>query len=196
MTTTELTPEQLRVQGYLKSQGEKYSWLELWPKGMAARVALLDGINGITEGRAGARPSAAGGSDSRGDVATRPGRTYTTVGHLLGLVSALDAMGFLGLIGSIIMWRIKAKESPFHDDHGREAVNFQISLLLYMIGGAIILGLFTAITLGVGIILTGPAAVLGIVFLIGIRLVGCIRGAIAANRGEYYRYPMCLRFLV
>jgi len=28
------------------------------------------------------------------------------------------------------MWRIKHKESPFLDDHGREAVNFQLSLLL------------------------------------------------------------------
>lgn len=136
------------------------------------------------------------GQPVRDELATESERTYTTFGHLIGLVSALDAMGILGLIGSIIMWRIKAKESPFYDDHGREAVNFQISLLIYMIGGAIILGLFTAITLGVGIILTGPAAVLGILFLIVIRLVGCIRGAIAANRGEYYRYPMCLRFLV
>ena len=58
MTTSELSPEQLRVQGYLKSQGEKYSWLELWPKVMSARLALLDTIDGITEEQAQARTSA------------------------------------------------------------------------------------------------------------------------------------------
>jgi hypothetical protein len=135
------------------------------------------------------------GGRFRDELATESERTYTTFQHLIGLVSALDGMGFLGLIGSIIMWRIKANESPFYDDHGREAVNFQISLLVYAIGGAIILGLFTAITLGVGIVLAAPIGAVGVLFLIVIRIVGCIRGSIAANRGEYYRYPVCLRFL-
>lgn len=58
MTTSELTAEQLRVQGYLKSQGEKYSWLELWPRVMSARLALLDAVDGITEEQAEARTSA------------------------------------------------------------------------------------------------------------------------------------------
>jgi len=142
-----------------------------------------------------------GGKDAgekvRDEEATEAERTYTTFQHLVGLVSALDGgMGFLSLIGAIIMWRIKAGESPFYDDHGREAVNFQISLLVYFFGGAVILGLFTAITLGVGIVLTGPLGAVGLLSLFILRLVGCIRGAIAANRGEFYRYPMCLRFLV
>lgn len=132
----------------------------------------------------------------RDEQASEAERTYTTFQHLIGCISALDGMGFLGLIGAIIMWRIKANDSPYYDDHGREAVNFQISLLVYLIGGAIVLGLFTAITLGVGIVLAAPIAAIGAIFLIVLRLVGCIRGAIAANRGEYYRYPMCLRFLV
>ncbi len=130
------------------------------------------------------------------DMATEAERTYSTFQHLVGLTSMVDGMGFLGLIGSIIMWRIKANESPFYDDHGRETVNFQISLLIYLFAGGIILGLFTLITFGVGIIIAAPLAVIGGIFLIVIRLVGCIRGAIAANRGEYYRYPMCMRFLV
>ena len=58
MTTRELTSEQLRTQGYLKSQGERYSWLELWPRVMSARLALLDAIDGITEEQAEARMSA------------------------------------------------------------------------------------------------------------------------------------------
>lgn len=104
-------------------------------------------------------------------------RTYAIFQHLVGLASAMDGMGFLGLIGALIMWRVRTKDSPFLDDHGREAVNFQISLLLYVLVG-------TIPTLGVVVI---AAFVL--------RLVGCIRGAMAASRGEYYRYPMCIRFI-
>ncbi|MCB9838343.1 MAG: DUF4870 domain-containing protein [Phycisphaeraceae bacterium] len=133
----------------------------------------------------------------RDEHATEAERTYTTFQHLVGLVSALDAgMGLMGMIGSIVMWRIKSKESPFYDDHGREAVNFQLSLFVYFIVGWLILALFTLVTLGFGVVLAAPIGGLGIIGLIVLRFVGCIRGAIAANRGEYYRYPMCLRFLV
>jgi uncharacterized Tic20 family protein len=142
-----------------------------------------------------------GGSGEKGqpvhdEQASEAERTYTTFQHLVGLVSMMDGLGILGLIGTLVMWRIKANDSPYYDDHGREAMNFQISLLVYMFGGAAILMLFTLITFGVGAIIAAPLAVLGVVFLVVIRLVGGIRGAMAANRGEYYRYPMCLRFLV
>ena len=153
---------------------------------------------GFTVGVSGGGSGGAGGQGQRlhDAQATEAERTYTTFQHLIGLVSALDGVGFLGLIGTIIMWRIKANESPFYDDHGREAVNFQISLLLYLFVGGIVLGLFTLVTLGIGAVLAAPLMILGTIFLIVIRFVGCIRGAVAANRGEYFRYPMCLRFLV
>lgn len=136
------------------------------------------------------------GQTLRDEQATEAERTYTTFQHLVGLSSLIEGMGFLGLIGSIIMWRIKADESPFYDDHGREAVNFQISLLVYLFTVGLILGLFTLITLGAGAILAAPLMALFTFCLLVVRLVGCIRGSIAANKGEYYRYPMTLRFLV
>ncbi len=58
MTTEDLTPEQQRVHSYLMSQGEKYSWLELWPRVMSVRLQLLDAIDGVTEEQATARTSA------------------------------------------------------------------------------------------------------------------------------------------
>lgn len=135
------------------------------------------------------------GERLRDDDASEAERTYTLFQHLVGLTSAIDGMGILGLIGAIIMWRIKAAESPFYDDHGREAVNFQISLLVYLIGGAIVLTLFSLITFGFGAIFAIPLAAIGTLFLFVMRFVGCIRGAIAANKGEYYRYPITMRFI-
>lgn len=128
------------------------------------------------------------------DASENGDRTYATFNHLVGLLSLSD-VGLLGPLGTLIMWRIKAKESDFLDDHGREAMNFQLSLLIYFIVGAIIGGIFTAITLGIGAFVAVPIGGIGLVGLFVLRLVGSIRGAIAANRGEYYRYPMCLRLI-
>ena len=58
MTTSELTAEQQRVHEYLISQGEKYSWLELWPKVLSVRLELLDAIAALSEAQATARTSA------------------------------------------------------------------------------------------------------------------------------------------
>ena len=58
MTTKELTEEQQRVRGYLMSQGEKYSWLELWPKVLSVRLQLIDALEGLSAEQAEARTTA------------------------------------------------------------------------------------------------------------------------------------------
>lgn len=107
-------------------------------------------------------------------------RTYALFTHL-----TLLALHFIPVpvIGPLIMWQIKKDQSPFLDDHGKEAVNFQISLVIYAIGAAIL----GAITCTVGWVLFAPIYILG--------LVGMVLAAIAANRGQYYRYPACLRLV-
>jgi uncharacterized Tic20 family protein len=117
------------------------------------------------------------------DTTVEPQRTYALLTHLAGLLSLLD-MSIAGPIATLVMWRIKAKESAFLDDHGREAMNFQISLVIY----SIVAIPLTIVSLGL----------LAFPLLAGIwvlRLVGGIRGAMAASRGEYYRYPMCIRLI-
>lgn len=115
------------------------------------------------------------------DTAQEAHRTYALFNHLVGLLSLLD-LTLAGPIGTLVMWRIKAGESDFLDDHGREAMNFQISLVIYSVVGIVLTPL-----LGLGVVVLAAVWVL--------RLVGCIRGAMAANRGEYYRYPMCIRLI-
>jgi uncharacterized protein len=85
------------------------------------------------------------------------------------------------LIGAIIIplviWLIKKDESSFIDRHGKEAVNFGITLLIVSIVGGIV-------TCG---ILSIVALVFGIIY--------AIQGAMAANRGEEFKYPICIRFI-
>lgn len=110
-------------------------------------------------------------------------RQWAVFTHLVGLLSLLDFM-VLGLIGAVIMWRVRRLDSPFLDDHGREAVNFQITLLIY----TAIAALLIFVTLGIA----APFVLIG---LFALRIVGCVRGATAAHRGEFYRYPMTFRFV-
>lgn len=104
-------------------------------------------------------------------------RTYATFTHL----TLLLAHAAIPVVPALIMWLIKRKDSPFLDDHGKEAVNFQISLVIYIVLSAIL-----------SVILVG-FVLMALVYVLGI--VGMIMGAVAANRGEYFRYPMCLRLI-
>ena len=108
-------------------------------------------------------------------------RTYSMFTHLTLLV-----VHFLPVpvIPALVMWLIKRDQSPFVDDHGREAINFQLSLLIYAL---VLVPLVTVVTCGIGIVLWLAVWALGI--------VGMILAAVAAHRGQYYRYPATIRFL-
>ena len=111
------------------------------------------------------------------DSAEHSDRVYAMVTHLTLLAGHV----FIMVLPALAMWVIRRRDSAFLDDHGKEAVNFQLSLLLYW-GVAIVLSF-----VWVGYILFVPIYILG--------LVGMVLGARAANRGEYFRYPMTLRFV-
>jgi uncharacterized Tic20 family protein len=104
-------------------------------------------------------------------------RTYAMCLHL----SLLTVHVVMPVIPALVMWLIKRDRSPFVDDHGREAINFQLSLVIYFVASIV---LFFC---GIGVVIAMAVYVLGI--------VGMILGAVAAQRGEYFRYPATIRFL-
>ena len=104
-------------------------------------------------------------------------RTYAMFIHLTLVIASI----LFPVIPALILWKIKQDESTFIDDHGREAVNFQISLLLYMIAGT----LLSLVCIGIPLIIG--------VYVLG--LVGMILGASRAYQGCYFRYPRCIRLL-
>lgn len=110
----------------------------------------------------------------------REHRMWATFCHLAGLLS-LSGIPFMGLIGPLVLWLLKKDQSSFIDDQGREAVNFQISMGIYMfVAGFLILAL-VGIPLLIGLVLAE-------IILI---LIACIR----SNEGALYRYPLTIRFL-
>lgn len=118
-------------------------------------------------------------------------RNWTVLVHLSGLLNILSGIPLAGVVAVIVLWQMKNKESAFVDEHGREAANFQITLavagVVLIVAGVIL----TVITFGLALLLIIPAWI-GMVILL---LIGCIRGALAASRGEMYRYPFTYRFL-
>ena len=101
------------------------------------------------------------------------------------LTSAVGGWGFF--IGPLVIWLMKKDTMPFVDDQAKEALNFNISVAIIFF----VLWILTFMTLGIGILLTGP-----LMILVGIAwLVFTIIAAMKANQGERYRYPFTLRLV-
>lgn len=113
-------------------------------------------------------------------------RQWALFGHLSSL-AGLFTGGIGNIIGPLVIWLVKKDTLPFAGDQAKEALNFNITLLI----AALVLVVLTLVTLGVGIVLTLP---LGI--LLGLAwLVLTVMAAIKANEGVAYRYPFTLRLI-
>jgi uncharacterized protein len=106
-------------------------------------------------------------------------RTWGMLAHLSSLAGFVIPFG--NIFGPLIVWLVKGKESSFVDEHGKEALNFQISMTIYMVFA----GLSLLILIGIIIL---PLLVLA-------DLIYTVIAAVAANDGRSYRYPMTIRFI-
>lgn len=100
-------------------------------------------------------------------------RTMAMLSHLLSI--------FVGFWAPLIIWLVKKDEMPFVDDQAKEALNFQITMMLAFIVAGILI-----------------VVVIGILLVLGLfvaNLVFCIIAAMKANDGERYRYPFALRLI-
>ncbi len=108
--------------------------------------------------------------------------------HLSALAGLLPVIPFGSVLGPLIVWQMKKNEFPNVDIHGKESVNFQLSVLIYLVaGGAICLALAVFC---VGYLLLPVLALIPIVAIVLTVIAG-----IKANNGEYYRYPLTIRLI-
>ena len=113
-------------------------------------------------------------------------RTWALLGHLSAF-SAFIVAGIGCVLGPLIIWLIKRDTLPFAGDQAKEALNFNITVML----AGLALWIVTIITLGIGLLLTLP---LGLA-LFAYWLVFTIVAAVNANNGIRYRYPLTLRLV-
>jgi uncharacterized Tic20 family protein len=85
------------------------------------------------------------------------------------------------VIAPLIIWQIKKDDYPFVNEQGKEAVNFQISMLIY----GLVAGLLCFAC--IGLILLPAVVIVDVVFL--------LIAAVKANEGYHYRYPLTIRFI-
>lgn len=115
-------------------------------------------------------------------------RQYAMLLHLSALAGLLIGFFFLG---PLILWLIK-KESPFVDHHGRGAMNFHLSMLIYAAGFAVLFGFVTIVTLGIGALLMLPLLFLVTFAAIVLLILFPILAAVQASQGRAYRYPLAI----
>jgi len=121
----------------------------------------------------------------REDVEAPPGKvkddntTWAVFCHLGAFAGYFFPLA--NIIVPLVLWLTKKDESELVDDHGRESVNFQISMLIYMIAAALLTCLL------IGIVLLGVLAVFNV--------IAVIIASVKAGKGEQFRYPLSIRFI-
>jgi uncharacterized Tic20 family protein len=100
-------------------------------------------------------------------------KLWATLTHVGGIL--------FNWIAPLIAYLVLRDRGPFIRQHTAAALNFQLTVLIgYLIGGVLSLIL-------IGYLILLAVWVLSIVF--------AIMAAMAANRGEYYKYPLAITFV-
>ncbi|NVJ61189.1 MAG: DUF4870 domain-containing protein [Gammaproteobacteria bacterium] len=107
-------------------------------------------------------------------------RQYAMFCHL-GALAGLVGIPLAGIIVPLVLWLLKKDESAYIDYHGKEALNFNITVTL-----AMILFFFMSIIL-IGI----PLLIATAIFWLVVTIIAGVK----ANDGVKYRYPISLRLI-
>ena len=107
-------------------------------------------------------------------------RTWAILCHLTAL-SLFVGIPFGNVIGPLVIWLLKKHESAAVDAHGKESLNFQISMSIY----TLLAGLSLFVLIGI--------VLLPLVLIFNLVLI--IIASIKASNGEFYRYPLTIRLI-
>ncbi|MEZ5141465.1 MAG: DUF4870 domain-containing protein [Acidimicrobiales bacterium] len=137
--------------------------------------------DGAQWGQFAQQPAAASGAPGYGAPApgyqpapsTQNPATMAMLAHLLGLL--------FGFVGPLIIYLTAGNQDPFVKDQSAEALNFQLTILIAMLVS------FVLVFVLIGFVLIFVVIVVNWIF--------CIMAAMAANRGQWYRYPVNLRMV-
>jgi uncharacterized protein len=106
-------------------------------------------------------------------------RTWAMLCHLSALAGFLVPFG--SIIGPLIVWLIKKDEMPIVNEHGRKALNFQITMAIaYLV-------CFMLMFAVVGVILLPMVAIFSFVMI--------IIASVKANDGKEFTYPLSLNLI-
>ena len=114
-------------------------------------------------------------------------RTWTMLCHLSALIIFLG-IPFGNILGPFIVWLFKKNRFPLVDVLGKESMNFQIAMSIYITIAFILAFGFTPVLIG---FLLYPVGGILIVADIVLTIVATIK----ASNNEPYRYPFIFRLI-
>ena len=100
--------------------------------------------------------------------------------HLLAL-AGFTGIPFANVLAPLFLWLWKREENAEVNEHGKESLNFQISMTIYTLVAAAMLLIF------IGMILLPIVLIANLVMI--------VLAALDASKGKLYRYPFTIRFL-
>ena len=104
------------------------------------------------------------------------------IGLFLHLSQLANMVFFpLGIVAPILLWQLNKEKMPALDAHGKMVVNWMISSTIYVVVSLVLMFVL------VGFLTLLALVVMGIAFP--------IVGAVKANNGELWEYPLTVRFL-
>lgn len=118
-------------------------------------------------------------SPRAGTMSASDERTWTMFTHLSAFAGVVVPFG--NFIGPLVVWLLKKQDSDLVDLHGKESLNFQISMLIYVIASFVL----AFVIIGIPMLIA-----LGIFWLVMV-----IRAAIRASNGQDPGYKLVIRFL-
>ncbi len=106
-------------------------------------------------------------------------KVWATLCHLSAIIGFVLPFGHI--IGPFMFWMVKKDESPLVDSCGKEAMNFQISMTIYMIIAVLLM-----------LVIYGGPLFVGLVF---VDLFLVISASVKTSEGQTYRYPLTIRLI-
>jgi uncharacterized protein len=117
---------------------------------------------------------------ARAAAPTESERTWGMLAHLSALAGfILPPLGII--VGPLVVYFVRRDESPWVAAHAKEALNFNISVMIAGVVCALLLLVFIGILLLTALFIAW--------------LVMTLIAAIKASEGESYRYPLSIRFI-
>ncbi|WP_421918175.1 DUF4870 domain-containing protein [Marinifilum sp.] len=106
-------------------------------------------------------------------------RNWAMYCHLSAL--AMFIFPFGNIIGPLILWSMKKDHSALVDREGKKALNFQISMSIYLFVSAFL------IIIGIGILLLIALGLVNLIFV--------VMAVVKTLTGEDYEYPLSIKIL-
>jgi uncharacterized Tic20 family protein len=106
-------------------------------------------------------------------------RNWAMLCHLSSFAGFFFPFG--GIIGPLICWLTRRDESEWVNLNGKSSLNFQLSILLYIV-----------LAIPLCIIIVGIPIIIMLVIL---KVICVIIASVKAPKGEFFKYPLSIPFI-